>query len=122
MIGCPQLAADLVGRNVDVIAAQSTISAQAAKSATSTIPIAFVVGDPVAAGLVDSLSRPGGNLTGVSILTLELMPKRLELLSELVPKAKVIALFLNPNNSRREQLASNAQDAVRYKGNASFRS
>src|SRR5713101_6882991 len=94
----PALAADLVGRKVDVIAAQSTLSARAAKSATSTVPIVFTSGnDPVAAGLVASLARPSGNLTGVSFLTVELMPKRLELLSELVPLAKEIALLVNPS-------------------------
>src|SRR5271165_2128977 len=82
----PVLAAELVGRKVDVIVAQADVSALAAKSATSTIPIVFVAGDPVAVGLVASLARPGGNLTGVSILTIELIPKRFELLSELVPR------------------------------------
>jgi putative ABC transport system substrate-binding protein len=95
----PALAADLVGRRVDVIVAQADVSALAAKTATSTIPIVFVAGDPVAVGLVASLARPGGNLTGVSILTIELIPKRFELLSELVPQAKSIALLVNPNNA-----------------------
>ena len=96
----PALAADLVARKVDVIAAGSAPSALAAKNATSTIPIVFTSGgDPVTAGLVDSLARPGGNATGVSILNAELLPKRIELLSELVPQAKVIALLVNPNNS-----------------------
>ena len=72
--------------------------ARAAKNATSTIPIVFIGGDPVADGLVASLARPGGNLTGMSFMTAELMPKRLELLSELVPQAGVIALLVNPNN------------------------
>jgi putative tryptophan/tyrosine transport system substrate-binding protein len=84
----PALAADLVGRKVDVIATSgASINAIfAAKSATSTIPIVSVMGaDPVATGLVTSLARPGGNLTGVSFLVDELMQKRLELLSELVP-------------------------------------
>ena len=95
----PALVADLVGRKVDVIAAQGTVSARAAKSATSIIPIVFLVGDPVGAGLVASLARPGGNLTGVSIITIDLLPKRLELLSELVPQAGKFALLVNPTNA-----------------------
>jgi putative ABC transport system substrate-binding protein len=100
----PELAADLVARNVDVIAALSSASALAAKSATAAIPIVFNVGDPVAAGLVDSFARPGGNLTGVSIMARELNPKRLELVSELVPQAEVIALLLNPNDPIAERV------------------
>jgi putative tryptophan/tyrosine transport system substrate-binding protein len=93
----PALAADLVDRNVDVIVAIGGVSAWPAKSATSTIPIVFMgVGDPVGAGLVASLARPGGNLTGFTNIFIELMPKRLELLSELVPQARVIALLVNP--------------------------
>jgi putative tryptophan/tyrosine transport system substrate-binding protein len=96
----PAMAADLIGRKVDLIVASGPPSARTAKSATSTIPIVFSVGaDPVAEGLVASLARPGGNLTGLSILISELMPKRLELLSELVPQARVIALLINPNSS-----------------------
>ncbi len=114
----PALAADLVGRKVDVIAASGgDLASRAAKSATSTIPIVSVIGgDPVAAGLVASLARPGGNLTGVSFLDVELNPKRLELLSELVPQARVIILLVNPNNSNADRIMREAQDAARAKG------
>jgi len=89
----PALAADLVARKVDLIMASGGPGpALAAKRATATIPILFTgVGDPLVLGLVASLARPGGNLTGFSVMTTELMPKRLELLSELVPQARVIA-------------------------------
>jgi putative ABC transport system substrate-binding protein len=99
------LAADLVGRSVDVIATSGgESSALAAKNATSTIPIVFLggAGDPVGNGLVSSFAKPGGNVTGTSLMTTELMPKRLELLSELVPQAGVIALFVDPNNPNPE--------------------
>jgi len=94
----PALIADLVRREVTVIAVTaSTSGAQAAKAATRTIPIVFLTAtDPVAAGLVASLNRPGGNLTGVAALALELGPKQVELLLELIPTAKVIALLVNP--------------------------
>jgi putative ABC transport system substrate-binding protein len=111
----PALAADLVGRKVDVIAT-SGAGARAAKDATSTISIVSLVGDPVATGLYASLARPGGNLTGVSILTVEMMPKRLELLSELVPRVGVIALLVNPNNSNTERVMGDMQEAARGKG------
>jgi putative ABC transport system substrate-binding protein len=111
----PALAADLVHRKVDVIATVGTPSALAAKSATSTIPIVFSVGDPVGNGLVASLARPGGNLTGISILTVELMPKRLELLSELAPQAGVIALLVNPNNAIAERIMRDVQEAAHAK-------
>ena len=77
-------------------------------------------GDPVADGLVASLARPGGNLTGVSILVVELKPKRLELLSELVPQARVIALLVNPNNPNAERIMRDVQEAARAKGCSSI--
>jgi putative ABC transport system substrate-binding protein len=113
----PALAADLVGRKVDVIVANSPPAALAAKSATSTIPIVFRGGaDPVGAGLVASLARPGGNLTGVSMLLDELTAKRLELLSELVPRVGVIALLVNPNSPNAERVIQEVQQAARAKG------
>ena len=113
----PALAADLVGRKVDLIMASSPPSALAAKSATSTMPIVFRSGaDPVRDGLVASLARPGGNLTGVSFIADELTAKRLELLSELVPRAGVIALLMNPNNATAERVIRDVQEAARTKG------
>ena len=89
----------------------------AAKKATSTIPIIFLSGaDPVEKGLVASFPRPGGNLTGVSILTAELMPKRLELLSELIPQVKAIAVLVNPNNASSEGVMRGMQQAARANG------
>jgi putative ABC transport system substrate-binding protein len=97
----PALIADLIRRQVTVIAVPgSTSAAVAAKAATTTIPIVFATAtDPVAAGLVASISRPGGNLTGVAALALELGPKQLELLHELIPTATTIALLVNPASS-----------------------
>jgi putative ABC transport system substrate-binding protein len=114
----PALAADLVDRNVDVIAtAGGTSSAFAAKRATSTIPIVFCgVGDPVGEGLIASLSRPGANVTGMSLFTRELNAKRLELLSELVPRAEAIALLVNPTSSNAERVIAEVQQAGRTKG------
>jgi putative ABC transport system substrate-binding protein len=114
----PALAADLVTHKVDVIVASGGLPpALAAKSATSTIPIVFSVGiDPVAGGLVASLARPRGNLTGFSVFVSELMPKRLELMSELVPQAKVIAFLVNPNNAGTEGDVRVLQEAARTKG------
>ena len=95
----PAMAADLVARKVDVIIAQAPPAAHAAKAATTTIPVVFGVGiDPVAEGLVGSLARPGGNLTGVTLQISDLMPKRFALMTELVPKARLIALLVSPKN------------------------
>jgi putative tryptophan/tyrosine transport system substrate-binding protein len=99
-----------------VILAAGDAAAGAAKDATSMIPIVFVSGAPIEFGLVASLARPGGNLTGVSIVTFELMPKRLELLSELVPQAGAVALLVNPNNSTTERVIRDVQEAARVKG------
>ena len=112
----PALVADLVDRKVDAIVAFGPPAARAAKNATSAIPIVFATADPVGEGLVDNLARPGGNLTGLSVLTVELMAKRLELLSELVPQAKVIALLVNPNNPDTEPMIRDVQEAARTKG------
>jgi putative tryptophan/tyrosine transport system substrate-binding protein len=110
----PALMADLIDRKVDVIAVIGTPTARLAKSTTSVIPIAFVIGDdPVASGLVASLSRPGGNLTGISTLNIELHPKRLELLSELVPQVKAVALLVNPKGPQTERIIRQAQETVR---------
>jgi len=112
----PSLAADLVAHKVDVIVTiGGTPPALVAKDATATIPIVFGVGDAVELGLVASLARPGGNLTGVSVLGGELTPKRLEIISELVPRAKVIALLVNPNNAAAQQTMQKGQEAAHAK-------
>ena len=110
----PGITADLVRRRVAVIVAPgSAPAAIAAKAATSTIPIVFDSGiDPVQSGLVASLSRPGGNITGVALLTVELMGKRLELLHELLPKAAVVTLLVNPGNPVTDAESKSLQEAA----------
>jgi ABC-type uncharacterized transport system substrate-binding protein len=114
----PAFAADLVARQASVIAALGGNNPTlAAKVATQTIPIVFITGaDPVKSGLVPSLSRPGGNVTGVSFLIEELGVKTLGLLHELVPKAAVIGVLANPNNPEAEREAAATQDAARTLG------
>jgi putative tryptophan/tyrosine transport system substrate-binding protein len=109
----PEMAADLVRHRVAVIVAITTPAAFAAKASTTTIPIVFEMGgDPVALGLVASLSRPGGNLTGVSLLNADLVAKRLELLHELVPTATVAAVLVNPTAPLAEILSKQTQAAA----------
>jgi putative ABC transport system substrate-binding protein len=110
----PELAADLVRRRVSVIATPTTTSAAlAAKAATATIPIVFGVGgDPVQLGLVASLNRPGSNATGVNFFTMELMAKRMQLLRELVPGAKRVAVLVNPTDRSNESTLRDVETAV----------
>jgi putative ABC transport system substrate-binding protein len=110
----PALAAELVQRQVGVIVALGANAASAAKAATATIPIIFNTGsDPIRLGLIASLNRPGGNLTGVTQLTTEVGPKRLELLREVVPAAREIALLINPENPNTEILLKDLPPAAR---------
>jgi ABC-type uncharacterized transport system substrate-binding protein len=110
----PGLAAELVNRGVAVIVTTGgTVSAIAAKGATATIPVVFILGaDPIGFGLVASLSRPGGNVTGVNFLVNMLVPKRLELLHELVPQAAVIGMLVDPNNPNAETDTANGLAAA----------
>jgi putative ABC transport system substrate-binding protein len=111
------LAAELVHDRVAVIAVNGNAAALAVKAATVTIPIVFQVGnDPVAAGLIASLARPGGNLTGVTTLSAEIVTKRLELLHELLPTISDVAWLLNPNNRDSENSRRNAEVAARSLG------
>jgi putative ABC transport system substrate-binding protein len=113
----PEMAADLIHRKVSAIAAFSTPAALAAKAATSAIPIVFTtIGNPVQIGLVASLSRPGGNVTGVTSLNVQVAPKRLELLHELLPAATDMALLVNPNSPTTEAQSKELQAAARTLG------
>ena len=109
----PAMAADLIRRDVALIAALTTLSAEAVKSATAKIPIVFTtIADPVQMGFVSSLSRPGGNLTGVTYLGVEVGPKLLELLHEAVPSANIMALLINPTNPNADSQSQNLQAAA----------
>ena len=122
----PDLAADLISRRVDLIVATGgDAGVSAAKHATETIPVVFISGgDPVGEGIISSLARPGGNVTGVSLLTFELAPKRFELLSEILPAATTIGLLVNPNNTSWQhrqartpaRVANEIDEAARAKG------
>jgi len=113
----PAFASDLVNRRASVIAASSPQAALAAKQATATIPIVFSVGaDPVEVGLVSSLSHPGGNVTGVYQFTAGLESKRLGLLHEMVPKARVVGTLINPNYAAAESQLRDVQDSAAHLG------
>jgi putative tryptophan/tyrosine transport system substrate-binding protein len=113
----PALVAELIGRGATVIVALDGPSARAAKAVTSTISIVFqMAGDPVAAGLVTSLARPGGNLSGVTTLGTALGPKRLELLHELIPTATIIGLLINPTNPNADLLSKEMHVAANALG------
>jgi len=113
----PELAAELVSSNVEVIVTGGTAAAAALKRATATIPIVMaIIGDPVAVGLVDSLARPGGNATGFSIIAPELGTKRLELLKEIVPNVASVAVLLNSKNPQSQIELSHLEAAARALG------
>lgn len=112
-----ELAAELVRLRVDVIVATGTLAPHAAKSATTTIPVIFTNhGDPVGSGLVASLARPGGNVTGLSLLASELVPKQLELLKKAVPRIVRVAVLWNPNSQSHPRMLQEADSAARALG------
>jgi putative tryptophan/tyrosine transport system substrate-binding protein len=113
----PAMAAELAARPVSLIVAQGGAPAALAAKATGTIPIVFSMGaDPVKEGIVASLSRPGGNITGISVLTTQLAAKRLEIMREVVPKADVIAMLFNPTNIPNLAQLRDSQEAARALG------
>ncbi len=113
----PAMAADLTQRDVALIAAFTTPAARAAKAVTAKIPIVFTtISNPVQIGLVASLNRPGGNLTGVSLLSVEIGPKLLELLRTAIPSATIMAMLINPTNPNAETQLRNTQEAARKLG------
>jgi ABC-type uncharacterized transport system substrate-binding protein len=117
----PMLASDLVRRSVTLLVATANTSALAAKAATATIPIVFVIGtDPVKLGLVASFNRPGGNMTGVSWLAAALGAKQLELVTDLLPNAPVIAMLVNPDNPVSESELKEVQEVSRARGREIF--
>jgi len=117
----PAMAADLVQRGVAVIVASTTPSALVAKTASTTIPIVFsIAGDPVKLGLVASLNRPGGNITGTTLLVSELVPKRFELLHEVAPKATLIGCLVNPTNPNTASDTRDVQAAAQSLGRQSL--
>ena len=109
----PELAAELVKLNVDVLVAPGTPSALAAKQATSTIPIVLIVGDPVAGGLVDSLAQPGGNLSGMAFFFAEICAERIELIKEAIPLLNRVAVFVNPANPAMSIPLTTMQETAR---------
>jgi putative ABC transport system substrate-binding protein len=113
----PSMAADLVRDRVVVIAALGTPAVRAARAATATIPIAFAsIADPVQIGFVASLNRPGGNLTGTTLLAVKIGPKLLEILRDVVPSATTMALLVNPTNPNSETQSTNTKEAARRLG------
>ena len=115
--GLPALAAELVARNVDILVTGGTPAAKALKGATGTTPIVMaIIGDPIAAGLVESLARPGGNATGFSIVAPDLSGKRLELLKEVVPAVSPVAVMLNAKNPQSQFELKETEAAARVLG------